>query len=391
MFKRLFNIGSPRDTLGIRELPWHTYQHAYGKASDVPDQILALLSPDKATRTKAFGDLYGNIYHQGSIYEATQHAVPFLIRIAGDDAAPDRADVLNLIADIGEGGSWHHSHKDLSLLKDKASTPEFQSKMRAELSHAAAAHRAVITGIPVYVSLLSSSDPLIREAAAYTLSRFPRDATSAIPALIEQAQRDPDEEAAATAILALARFQPTQPQLESIRAARSNPPPSVHLALALADITALSDKAPSASIDTAFAALNSPPNLSRQSSRFFDGGVQALVVGTLYALPPELSEQHLDELLQLFASDDQYDPHWLITLLILILFPPPRKTTWNPADFTTYQRRFIITMFDNRRTFSMMDGRPSILVNNLDPLKACGLPTNFEKFKDLADQCRAIS
>lgn len=83
--------------------PWAAYQHAYGSAADVPDCLRALTDEDEERAGEALGELYGSILHQGSVYEATAHAVPYLARLAGAGVRP--AEVLGLLGGIAEGGA----------------------------------------------------------------------------------------------------------------------------------------------------------------------------------------------------------------------------------------------------------------------------------------------
>lgn len=62
--------------------PWADREHAYGSADDVPGQLRALASDDAEEAEEALYELYGNIVHQGSVYEATAHAVPYPARLA---------------------------------------------------------------------------------------------------------------------------------------------------------------------------------------------------------------------------------------------------------------------------------------------------------------------
>lgn len=57
-------------------IDWADLTHAYGRATDVPDQIRALRSADPGIRDKALHSLYGNIFHQGTRFEASAYAVP---------------------------------------------------------------------------------------------------------------------------------------------------------------------------------------------------------------------------------------------------------------------------------------------------------------------------
>ena len=93
---------------GLDRVNWARLNHAYGSAADVPDQIRALRSPDTEARAQALWQLYGNIFHQGSRFEATSYAVPFLLEILAAPGTLDRAQLLELLAAIAIGydESW---------------------------------------------------------------------------------------------------------------------------------------------------------------------------------------------------------------------------------------------------------------------------------------------
>jgi hypothetical protein len=87
----------------IDSVSWADLKHAYGDASDVPALLRRLGSDDAGDREGALYDLYGTIWHQGSVYSATAAAVPFLVQQALADRYPDRARVVKLLADVCEG------------------------------------------------------------------------------------------------------------------------------------------------------------------------------------------------------------------------------------------------------------------------------------------------
>lgn len=60
---------------------WASLEHAYGEAADVPDLLRALLSTDSEVREEAVYELFGNIWHQGTVYPASAAAVPFLYEL----------------------------------------------------------------------------------------------------------------------------------------------------------------------------------------------------------------------------------------------------------------------------------------------------------------------
>jgi hypothetical protein len=88
---------------GVDDVPWDRLHHAYGTADDVPDLLRALRSSDEETRSQAHYRLRGNIYHQGTRWEASSHAVPFLVELAVDPGTPQRALVVQLVRIVGLG------------------------------------------------------------------------------------------------------------------------------------------------------------------------------------------------------------------------------------------------------------------------------------------------
>lgn len=115
----------------LDRVDWEALAHAYGVGAgdvdaphtDVAGSLrrLSITDPDyeplsetRAARgeSPAFADgiylLYGNIWHQGTIYQATAYAVPFLVAYAaGIDTPPaQRHSIIQLLADIGIASSF---------------------------------------------------------------------------------------------------------------------------------------------------------------------------------------------------------------------------------------------------------------------------------------------
>ncbi|WP_433086921.1 hypothetical protein ACQP1P_14510 [Dactylosporangium sp. CA-052675] len=139
---------------------WPELTHAYGEADDVPDLLRRLATGDE----EALHALCGNIWHQGTVYEATAPAVPFLIEVL-DAPGADAAGVLRLLASIAEGSSY------LAVHEHPRGAGEADEELAAELAWVAAARSAVTVGRPVYVRLLRAAPSEdTRAAAAYTLA-----------------------------------------------------------------------------------------------------------------------------------------------------------------------------------------------------------------------------
>jgi hypothetical protein len=88
----------------VAAVNWGELQHAYGPAGDVPGQLAAVIVGDDETREEAWWNLWGNIHHQGTTYEATPHAVPIFVGIAEWPEHPDRPQAILMLRDIVDAG-----------------------------------------------------------------------------------------------------------------------------------------------------------------------------------------------------------------------------------------------------------------------------------------------
>jgi hypothetical protein len=156
---------------GLDDVPWHTLEQGYGVASEVPELLRALLSPSEEVRGEAWQELYGNICHQGTIYEATQHAVPFLIELAASRETPDRWKVVSCLGTLADGNSYLDVHK---AYREEGAID--QQRLATELGWVQATRTAVVKGEALYLAMLEYPDHMSSAAAAYVLSRFPENA-----------------------------------------------------------------------------------------------------------------------------------------------------------------------------------------------------------------------
>src|SRR4051812_2372817 len=87
------------------EIDWSTVQACYGPATAVPALLRQLASPLPDERSDAISELWGCLCHQGTVYEASAIAVPFLFDAAKTPGLPraDRNQLLALVVHIGLG------------------------------------------------------------------------------------------------------------------------------------------------------------------------------------------------------------------------------------------------------------------------------------------------
>lgn len=88
-----------RSPAELDRVQWHDLTHAYGSAEDVPVLIRALYEEDQEEVEEAIYELYGNIHHQGTVYQASAPAVPFLAH-AAVHVPGRRAELLMLLATL---------------------------------------------------------------------------------------------------------------------------------------------------------------------------------------------------------------------------------------------------------------------------------------------------
>jgi hypothetical protein len=163
---------------GLDSIPWAKLTHAYGSAEDVPGLLRALqtASPDAQNDESPLWCLFGNIWHQGTVYEATAYAVPFLIELAADRNTPDRTGILHLVASIATGSSYLEVHGNV------LPEPEFEANKAKELRWAAAAHEAVAAGLNSLIALTNEQGD-VQVAAAHVLAQFPERSKEVAPLL----------------------------------------------------------------------------------------------------------------------------------------------------------------------------------------------------------------
>ncbi len=153
---------TPTEMEKLNQVPWKQLTHAYGSAEDVPELLLALRTarPDAPSdENSPLWCLFGNIWHQGTVYEATSYAVPFLLELASDAGTPDRIGILALLAEIAKSGLY-----------------------ASEDAEAVRAHNAVGAGFALLVTIADEKGA-VALAAVHVLAQLPEFVTEVGPLL----------------------------------------------------------------------------------------------------------------------------------------------------------------------------------------------------------------
>src|SRR5262249_48399 len=90
----------------LESTDWSRLHHAYGRATDTPGHLRALLQEDLESRRKAMSHLWSAIIHQGTPWTA---AGPAALVVAGllsdqriDRGEPNRANLLSFLVSVAE-------------------------------------------------------------------------------------------------------------------------------------------------------------------------------------------------------------------------------------------------------------------------------------------------
>ena len=116
----------------IDHIDWTSLMHAYGSAADVPNDIRNLTSSDKEVRDKALYNLYGNIFHQGTRYQATPCAIPFLYELVADESVEDRHKIISLLVNLALGYEEEYLPKGINPEKFRNELMESEANMTIE-------------------------------------------------------------------------------------------------------------------------------------------------------------------------------------------------------------------------------------------------------------------
>jgi HEAT repeat protein len=193
---------------GLDDVDWARLTHAYGSAEDVPATLRALGSDDSEAASEALSELFGSIFHQGTVYEATVPAVRFLVDL-GYAAPHGRADIVGMVGMLADP---NHAYGGLDEVD-----------------------RAVAAQAERLVPLLADTDARVRAQAAYALAQC--GARTPVAALRDRWAVETEPEVRASLLLALALRDPdgTAPLL---RDAMVDPAHEVRVAAAIGALRA---------------------------------------------------------------------------------------------------------------------------------------------------------
>ncbi|MFC4043584.1 hypothetical protein ACFO1B_34610 [Dactylosporangium siamense] len=387
---------------GLEDVDWACLEHAYGPATDVPDHLRGLLAPEAEDRRRALSGLYGDICHQGTRYEASAPAVPFLLELLADPATPDRAAIAGLVAGIavGQHEAWLPGGFPVAELRaaavggaellraapaptedDEDADDDVETRMDyweglddaqrdAMAAHIdVAAYDAVRAGLPALRDLLADGDAAVRSAAAFTLAWFPEDPSDAA---LTGAVGDPSRSVAATALVALGLLGTAMP------AALQDPKPEIRWAAAIG-LASVHGAEAGAGAAAELLAWAGGASTARAGIPFLDGDLAGYAALALPGLGAGYAAASLDALLARLGSVTGVETLPVLGTALRSVFPDGPLPAGDPLD--PAQRRFARTLASAPAAWQF-GGRRFGNVTSL--LRAYGLPGDPDELRALA-------
>lgn len=108
------------------QIDWNTLHHAYGEATNVPEILSGVASTSETVRKAAWEEMYSAISHQGSVYDASLHIIPYLLKLMMDDDIPERHRFVYFMVDLAIGCESDYLPRDFNY-------KEYEERLRSRI------------------------------------------------------------------------------------------------------------------------------------------------------------------------------------------------------------------------------------------------------------------
>lgn len=373
---------------GLDNIQWGQLNHAYGSADDVPDLIRALAHEDDDIRDKTLYALYGNIWHQGTVYEATPYAVPFLIELLSIDHVTRKYDILILLAHLAHGTSYFDIQSN-DLLSGEHESDGIQQQLAEEVQHVKRTHQAVCDGIDVYWQLLLDQHEELhtRMAVTYLLSCFTEHELSIVPRLKQLLPDEPDSLMRASLVLALRYLQQggtSTYYLEPYLAPDEDLIVRVCSGMAIASIA--THETPMRVIDLLIAVLKHASIVEEayEQLTWSEGDIMGDICKALMHTGYKKLEPVIPDMIRVLRRVDFYSAPTYVDALMVILFDgQPLDSNRSGNDLTPYQRLMLQTLLESPTIWRIRlnDGKTMLNGNISNMMQAYHLPANPDEMR----------
>jgi hypothetical protein len=188
-------------------IDWSRLETAYGTAEAIPAALRDLAFLDEEIRAAAWQTLWSELEHQGTVYQATAYAAPFLVAWLPGVQGEEKCALITFLAKLARGNSYKRQHLNLADEQHKQD-PIFQQEMAEEIRWVELTHQAVRDGIDLYLAFLDGQDLQLRMATTYLLASFQEDQAQLTSPLRAYLVQETDERMIACLLLSLGQLLP---------------------------------------------------------------------------------------------------------------------------------------------------------------------------------------
>jgi hypothetical protein len=202
-------------------IDWSRFITCYGHSEEIPVALRNLTSDDATIRSEAFGTLHMELTHQGTIYEASMHVVPFLLELLTMPHVQDKRALVVLLAHLGSQGENFQDLATRLLLKDIAEGKSWRPPLPQESRDAyrmwnEKTHQAVREGLPLLLPWLADDDSIMRMKVAYLFTFFSEDTSWLTPPVVAQLKEEKDEQVIPCLLLCLGYLRSPAPEVANL-------------------------------------------------------------------------------------------------------------------------------------------------------------------------------
>ncbi len=312
----------------LDEVPWNTFEHAYGTAEDVPGLLRQLLSPQPKVRAEAQHTLYGNIFHQGTRFPAAPYVIPFLIQMCAEPTVPERFWILtywgSLITgffSIQERPTWGDGEQIHSCGEIQPDDGD---------PYSLALHQIYLESLKGYAlvhTLIDDPDHTVRTGAAWVMACLPTMAAQSVPLL--DGRDEPSGCVRAASAFALGELGAAEP-LRRILAEDDFPAARCMAACELARLD------PNAALIDPLVDFVGHPIEGYENIPGAGGKSSGDAAHSISLLPPEVQQQAIPSLCDRLDQARLFDTMPMVRTLIAAVLPTREEPVKDLTDLQRY-------------------------------------------------------
>lgn len=367
---------------GLNNISWKTLNHAYGSAEDVPDLIRALVNESDDIRDNTLYTLYSNLWHQGTVYQATAYAVPFLIELLTSPQVTRKYDILIYLAHLAVGNSYLDTHDNRFLSDNRQDV--YQTRLETELDYVKRTHHAVRDGIDVYFQLMFDAQEELhtRMAVPYLLASFPEQQAVIIPQFKQTLPDEPHRLMRASIIQALRHLQNNQNMAYYLEPYLAPDEDLIVRACSAMTVAHLQEQnTPLRVIDLLLSIVKNSSIIEEDYEQltWSEGDIVGDICKSLMHVGYDKLDPIIPDMIGVLRRVDFFSALTCVDALLYIVFGGiPLSTTQTARDLTAHQRMVLEAVLDSPNTWriSLNEGETMLNGNIGTMMQAYNLPSN---------------